>query len=644
MTNEHVSPSSLTPKIRAKPSLLPSAHRQSLQEDGLTKSEPITYTQVTASGLTTWRRQPKVSSVSGETGSRKRLGMGMQGTPARKKVVRPGSKSIGIRSTPRKSLRPVEDHSSSSIPISDLPDPDDIQSSSSIDSAVTPSTSIPEGDSIVPTFEDVFGITETYPTATEIRQAGSRRRSHAGSLEDTYEESISVIRADFQEMLVPLNDLSSAHSSSHSPSLPTVRHVISRPEESIVPALSPSPFATKASSPAVSFGLEHVGLATNSNEPTTFLWSLEEPLNDRTGHRDSPMTSSTARRSRNIQARVPTPFKLPPRPNSLRYGRPSTENVTHKDFTGEDMYDPAGQDSINMSTPRPLKRVSPVTAIRLKRDDVSPPSAKAYHFKKDVFLVDKDVSSPDWDALEQEALASPNKYRPIGTGDNSDSESDNVEQQRGGTPDDLTDFRAAIDWDVTDVGFRSARLEAPLQRDSPRAQATLGPISDMPSSKTSRTQESCYGFRWVNENLTRREKELEPLSSPASSLHPARSPSPIFFSSPPPPPILGIGEGGLLEMPHLYADFRVNRKLCKGAWRGADMLKRMQAGNAILSGEERKSDDHDRKLSGRRWTERRQRWYETEMSSDAKEARKRRVAHYRDLEKNYQLHVEYVLS
>ena len=95
MRHSLVAALSPTPQGGAVHSLIPSSPMRMTFHRNRLERASSSVGHVTAAGLTTWRRGPKRHSSDTESG-KKGLGMGMEGTPGRRKKARSTSK-VGYR-------------------------------------------------------------------------------------------------------------------------------------------------------------------------------------------------------------------------------------------------------------------------------------------------------------------------------------------------------------------------------------------------------------------------------------------------------------------------------------------------------------------------------------------------------------------
>lgn len=220
-----IPPSSPTPHGGALRSLIPSSpSRVTLHRNRLDRASSSAG-HVTAAGLTTWKRRPRKDSSDDESGKRG-LGMGMKGTPGRRKKPRKTSKvrsishsqvipdneqSLGIQSTPKgsSSKPPSGSGSSSSFPLSDLPDSQDT-THDTLSIFGHPEVSSPAAEAI-PGFtesEESDGLTMTLISA----RPPSSRELHD---DQQHTETLVTLFPDVQDVLIPLNDVSEPLAGSH---------------------------------------------------------------------------------------------------------------------------------------------------------------------------------------------------------------------------------------------------------------------------------------------------------------------------------------------------------------------------------------------------------------------------------------------
>ncbi|RXK39345.1 hypothetical protein M231_03424 [Tremella mesenterica] len=606
---------------------------------------------VTATGLALWRRKPKRSS-SVENGplntvNRARsgsLGMGMEATPARRKkpkksgpkvcdwttrfytalvLIQPISlKTIGTHSTPNTHF--TLPGSSSSIPISIM--------------SITESHSISGIDT-------TYNETQSQVPAHTMRSRMLDRANHG---EEEEMNDLEVISGDrprsrasrlfvgHEDLVVPLNDLTSLAESQSDIDLGSSLHDVetmetgelvqrSASEEKGAPLKEKqvdSPIITKIS--GKSRDSQRRSQSVRDDMKST--WDLTVPLNDLTRHVITPISTDTnptrSRPTSLLEMRRSTPYRLPG----------MLEALPHSD-------ERSGETSRNLLD-RTAKKTSSVAAS---------PSCVLATFET------ADADGRREMEQDMDTVLGPDCRRSDECGN------DDIQKgEKGGKSESGVETPGN---DMEDLSVEHGRTHCPsvmVQEGEMRSQTgdierivdlgnleSLPPTQPTPPSLTTRWDDP-YGFGRVEMYLRTRPRDQSPASSTLGSPDFPPTASNISFS-----PTLSVHSDSvsliseLTEFePREQSSTRVATR--KGAWKGARTMRRMlNVRLTPISSQPSQYSDHDEdRGSFVKESKRRSKVdvVETIMSEEAKLARKKRIEHYADLEKNYRLHIEWVLG
>ncbi|OCF32944.1 hypothetical protein I316_05281 [Kwoniella heveanensis BCC8398] len=583
-------------------------------------------------------------TLSGKRG--RGLGMGMAGTPA-KKVKRSSKISIGTHSTPLRQSQ-ARTYLTSNID-SDI-DPDADESRKSL-SPVTPSSS--------PRLSSASAKQDTSPSISEpsvspiIARTGHshdlRFNSYdslfspsdiQGGDDDELESGEDTFSPAARDMLVPLNDLSSA------PSLPRSATTSADRQINAVGAGKDDELLQNEAESQQSVDDEKTPTRTRLYDYSVPLNDLSTPMRDRfaalnditpRGRVSSTTTSKSktpSRASSKISARQSTPYRLPsmdrkPPPSDSITGTDVDESNSHFQLAQEDgLPDDTRSDDMDLALNGAFREGT--------LEFVSSPGKHA--------RTEDEVSL----SVETSRRPSPQISR-LSTGP--------VTPPRAAS----SPTPANVTLELGSFGALSPSLfQARLVRNqsphiSRSSQKSLrSALSDDSFSGGRGSQNDPFGFEQMEKVLKHKRPQPYRASSEASSILGPPSPSPISFASLTPERSDSANEttdsashdSSYIVTPSL------GRRGITGRWRGAEILKRMQGemasgkhdrrdpyvdlGNGIPEG---MTDDHHHRNSDRA----RQKSSAPETPEDVLQARQARIRHYEDLKLNYKLHVEYVL-
>ncbi|KAK8864594.1 hypothetical protein IAR55_001844 [Kwoniella newhampshirensis] len=283
-------PSSPSPYFAPTAPLIPSSpHRMTLDRNRLQRASSSASGRISLVGLSNWRRRPKsnprCTSITITNGAipgrrkRKGLGMGMEGTPAKKRSV--NNASMGTKSTPKETssntsinLAPFQESSSPIIPL-------DLLLDSADDDSSRPSRSMRGIRHITPIKRSGNEVSfETpRPLVPTSDHPDPSRRPHSTSSTITSEE-VEALFSQARDLVIPLNDLSSSLPSSQGRSTMNVS------------------------------GRLHEHEGKEDLTPIPSKWDLTIPLNDMTriyGRSTEKATSSKIRQRRSPPYRISGP-------------------------------------------------------------------------------------------------------------------------------------------------------------------------------------------------------------------------------------------------------------------------------------------------------------------------------------------------
>ncbi|WVF71358.1 hypothetical protein IAT40_006162 [Kwoniella sp. CBS 6097] len=568
------------------------------------------------------------------SGKRSRgLGMGMTGTPA-KRVRKSGKISIGTHSTPLRQSAVRQRNLGSGTDIDTTPneeqgiDPLEAPSSSfrlsSADQLTSPSISEPDASPIL--------VRANISRTLRFDSYDSLFSPHNDDDDDKEDTLFPAAR----DMLVPLNDLSSATSLARSDSKSSHR-----------------------SGNAVETEDEHAAQSRNEtlfhDTPTpskTRIYDYTIPLNDLPSPlRDLsvPLNDITPRK-RDSYIKSASNSKTPSRPGSKISERQSTP------------YRLPGTDR----TPPPSDSIDDTDMGEPDSAMVSDPEEGRSSYRSEVDQINSDRFDQDHEIEED-------TYEPLGPLQNRHSleeelmvalETSRQLQSNPVTPPPAArrTIPSSAEDAVHNLGPQGALSLSLFDRHSFRI---YGMRTSSSASEGLSWQEDPFGFQQMETALKGKRPIPYHYSSQTSSPVGPPSPSPISFAASTPPLSAATRSRSTSvssddENPPLTP--LTGPRRISGKWRGAEYLKRMQGGVSLnpdtVDTSQSDVDDNDydddadedvsvnrkpRVRARKRRTRQDERSVTPEMPEKVLKARQARMKHYEDLKINYELHVEYVL-
>ncbi|WVN88591.1 uncharacterized protein L203_103802 [Cryptococcus depauperatus CBS 7841] len=617
-----------TPQIPGK-SLVPSSpshislHRNRLQRASSSESLAIV-------GLSNWRRMPtkakscdrsshyRTGKSDGSQTKRLGEGMGMQGTPARRKRLA-SKPSIGNMSTPK-----------------------DLGSRKHSQYAMSSSvTSAPPSSDILVSAEDM--------TSPSISTAGARtivvrERSQCMLDETTNAEGslflgqhkMKAVLPILQDMTVPLNDLSIQTPKIQSPSDTTIQY-----REFVVP-LNHSP-------------LSPVDLnALNEASSSKSRWDLTIPLNDIS---QTPRVASTGLSSagtKKISQHQSTPFRL-----QGTSGPPS----------------PSDETSMNDESSVELPRVGARSCQKqqycsdpfLPTDDsgdACSPTMSNYH--EDVFT----INLPLYDPLKEGSRSYREEILTLSDANSSvchqsseniigpaiHQECDNFYDEALSTSNSLTSFGSQREWaNTANYRYQTQRegsrplTPIPPRRSSYMAFPTLTEKSAYLKMhkkfkhSSSNTWRDPFGFWWMCEAAQGKSPRPFIPSSPLQQ-SPPNLPSPLTTHS------LSSRLSNQYTASTTSICDETPRVAMRGVWRGAEVLARMEGYGGQLkktnhyTHHETDQEEAIGKKRKRATLNNTVEWDQPHFTAEFLKKRQERINHYKDIENNYKLEIEVVFG
>ncbi|WVQ81734.1 hypothetical protein IAT38_003859 [Cryptococcus sp. DSM 104549] len=707
-----------TPVIAPPRSLIPSspaASRITFHRNRLHRASSAD--SITVTGLANWRRQSKTSAAHGQgdsqstgggwsgrkrgadglgsdprsalTGRRtKGLGMGMQGTPAKRKKM--SKASIGSMSTPK-------------------------QRTSHSRQPATHNSSLTSSSSLLPS--DLSIVSADDMTSPSISTTGAETISPGGGgdlpLESEQASFLTqhTLFPDVQNLLVPLNDQSSLPSR---PSFPVRSSPPFRPNLTTSTSGSNRSPSSKASTPKASLPAVHgisnpdVDHITHSSQLAKSKWDITVPLNDRDAvhspNVDTTPVPASVQAASKLAQRQSTPYRpagwqghvmpsdsvdgssqgeeeggeksgekerggevevgrgyvTPPQVAAANHsplilaGRGiSPEMALHQRIPSPDSWHTAG--GRELVDPFALVRAVPVVNQPVIQEAILDPhapspqswSTAAGHMDEPPFDFDNPSSAGSRDVSSLELAGQPvtpirNKVHPL---------ADTDERRRSSLTRPLTPRPKAL---AGSSGGMAQRRWIPKPESWTRTQ------DDVDDGEEEKPRwEDPFGFVWMCRVMRGRNPEPYQPSSHLGTPQPPKCYSPISFSSASTATPIHTSPSSISPSPSDNPVSQTQARSYQGAWKGAPALARMEGALPgvrfeIEDGSEREgsvdklqeSDDEEpepRRYQGRKARKKRT-VEEASLSEAAIRAREARIQHYRELDETYRLRVEVVLG